>query len=62
RLPRKSQVRQSLLGLADIAKVIRPETVAAGYWALTEAHWAAWRERMAYADEVDAKEKVGEQG
>ncbi|MEW6569332.1 MAG: hypothetical protein AB1449_14455 [Chloroflexota bacterium] len=61
-LSRRSLVLAGLLGLVDSAKVMTEDVVRREYWSLSDEHWAAWRERMAYADEVDAKEKVGEQG
>ncbi len=61
-LPRKALVLEGLLGLADIGKVMTWDVVRRDYWSLSDEQWAAWRERMAYADEVDARDKAGEQG
>ncbi|MEW6568073.1 MAG: hypothetical protein AB1449_07890, partial [Chloroflexota bacterium] len=55
-LSRRSLVLAGLLGLVDSAKVMTEDVVRREYWSLSDEHWAAWCERMAYADEVDAKE------
>ncbi|MEW6569539.1 MAG: hypothetical protein AB1449_15515, partial [Chloroflexota bacterium] len=61
-LARRRSVLELLQGLIDLGEGIQADP-AKGYvyGYLDEGHWAAWRERMAYADEVDAKEKVAEQ-
>lgn len=53
-VPRRSMVRQGLLGLADLAEEVRSEDVKLEYWGMPEEHWSSWRERMAYAEELDA--------
>jgi hypothetical protein len=49
-------IKEGLLAIADLGDGIQEqETGGYDYAHLTEDQWHAWRERMAWADEVDAK-------
>jgi hypothetical protein len=48
------KIEEVLLGIADSTAFLKEENEDI-YGTMTEEHWARWRERMAWADEVDAK-------
>jgi hypothetical protein len=54
-LPNRKEVEEGLLGVADTGEALKGETEAYEYARFTERDWQAWRERMAWADEVDGK-------
>jgi hypothetical protein len=54
-LPNRKEVEEGLLGVADSGEMLRGEGEAFQYAHFKERDWHAWRERMAWADEVDAR-------
>src|SRR3990170_2983260 len=55
-IPARGLIKEGLLAIADLGDGIQEqETGGYDYAHLTEAQWQAWRERMAWADEVDAR-------
>jgi hypothetical protein len=52
--PQRRLVQEGLLGVADSAEIVSREGQRE-YGSLAERHWQAWRDRMAWADEVDAR-------
>jgi hypothetical protein len=55
-IPERGLIKEGLLAIADLGDGIQEqETGGYDYAHLTRDQWQAWRERMAWADEVDGK-------
>jgi hypothetical protein len=53
-MPMAQKIEEVLLGIADATAYLKVDNEDI-YGTMTDEHWLRWRERMAWADEVDAR-------